>query len=482
MKRLGIPTLGGGTLRSRVLLCCAVAFMSACASGGSGGPQSGFDRPDDNEHTRTAEFLLLQERPEEALESAMLAIAQDSLNPLGYDLAGRSKVLLMEYAAADSLFKIAEEIYPPMKESLDDYRENAWINAFNASLPFQESDDGEEVIRLLEMGELIYPAERPEALWTLGGWYVNEGRYDESVDAFGTALEIMRGVDPATSDSVHAGWRAQIPAVLLRRARILLVAERPEEAVTDYRAYLEQNPTSIEALSGLASALVSSGQSEEAEAIYDDLLEDPELANSTVMDIGVGLYQVEVFDQAARAFARVAAVAPEARDALYNQAQSLHEYASALDAAEPEGGQETWNELILVAAPLLELDPHNPNVFQVMAAALVKTGQSGRAVELLEHARDLPFAIVDGVISRGSGETQVTAVLENRSLEAESVVEVNVHFIAEDGAEIGSAVKVSVEVPDPGTAVEFQATLESSEAVLGFYFDAKSPSAPEGSR
>ena len=104
------------------LLAAGTLALFGCATGGgTGGTVSGGveDSLDENEFHRSAEVFLTQaealgaaDKFSEALQAAMDAIAEDPENARGYYQAARAQVGLRDYAAADTLFSQAVELFP----------------------------------------------------------------------------------------------------------------------------------------------------------------------------------------------------------------------------------------------------------------------------------------------------------------------------------------------------------------------------------
>lgn len=447
-------------------LVLGTLVSTACASGSGGGGE--FDEgnpPRDNTHTRNAELYLTQaealgdtDRYVEALASATNSIMEEPMNPQGYYQAGRAQLGMEDYVAADTLFDKALELYPPYSEDVRIEREGAWISMYNQSIESLNAGDNEAGVRFLEMAEVIFPGERPEALINLGVSYNGLGRLDDAIDAFGAALAIIRAPYRETVDSAtQAGWAANESAVSNNRARLLSQDGRHDEAAAEYEALLERHPGDVSALSSLAAVISEAGQPDSAQAIYTHLLTQPGLGARDYFNIGVGLYTAEVYDQAAEAFRIVAEVGPENRDALYNYAQSLHE-------------AEDWEPLLAVGRELIDLDGYNSASYAILARALINTGDEQGGVRILQSGADLPFILEGALEPRSTGGGSLTGYLTNQSLEPGMTVDIRVHFIAEDGANIGFT-DARVTVPDQDVAQEFRADFTSEEGLLGFYFE-----------
>ena len=464
------------------LVTATVFALSGCASGGGGGDGEEGNPPRENDHTRTAELYLTQaetlgavERYQQALTAAVNSIMEDSTNALGYFQAARAQIGLADYVAADSLFDAALELYPGYDQDVRVQRELTWIDLFNEAIGPLDAGDAEEGARLLAAAEVMFAAQRPEALINLGVTYNNLGRTQDAIDAYGAALDIIRGPRMEEADSATAvDWASRELSVTFNRAQLLSEAERYDEAAAEYEGFLESNPGDVGALSSLATVLSQAGMPDSAQAIYDNLMSGVAgLGMREYFNIGVGLYGVasdteepsvaaELFGRAAEAFLVVADVAPENRDAVFNLAQSL------VDG-------EDWEALIPVARQLLELDGHNPDSYTILAQGLVASDETQEAVQILEAREAMPFRLEQSTLQpQARGGASLVGTLVNNTLDAGTTVTIRVHFNGEDGAEIG-ATDIRVTAPAQGGAEPFRATLDSDESVMGYYFEVLSP-------
>ena len=449
------------------LACVGALALAGCASGGGGGGGAG--GPDENEFTRSAELFLTQaqslgmpERYQDALDAAMNSIADDSMNAAGYFLAARAHVGLENYADADAHFNQALDLYPGYEQDIRVEREQAWINLFNAAIGPLDAGDAEEGIRILEAAESIFTRQRPEALINLGVTYTNAGRPEDAVEAYEAALEVINGPRGAEADSATAeNWQGRVQSVTINRATLLSQMERYDEAVAAYEAYMADNPTDMAAMSNLAAVLTQAGRDEDAQVMYDDLLNAPGLGLREYMNIGVGLYQAEDFVRAAEAFSRIVEVAPENRDGLFNLAQSLYE-------------GEDWEALIPVGEQLVELDGHNYDSYLILSRAHLMLGDSETAQGIYDQGEGLSFRLSNSQLQPRTDGATLTGELHNISLEEGAMVEITVHFNGMDGADIGTT-QLRIEAPPADVIQPFRADFDSEEDVVGYYYEVTSP-------
>ncbi len=453
---------------SSLLMTGNFLVLAGCASGGGGGGGAG--GLTDNMHTRTAELYLAQAastgdmaRYQQALEAATNSIIEDPENALGYFQAGKAHVGLADQVGADSMFTIAQGLYPDLEPEIRVERESAWIALFNSAIEPLDRGDTEEGLQLLEDAEVIFSMQRPEALINMGVSYTNIDRVEDAIDAYARALEVIRGPRMQEVDSATASdWSQRERNVTFNRAQLLGQQERYDEAAGEYEVYLESNPGDVQALIGLASVLSEGGMSDEAEVIYNDLLSASDIGIREYLNIGVGFYTSQAYGRAAEAFRQVVDVAPDNRDAVFNLAQSLYD-------------AEEWEALIPVARRLVDLDGYNADSYTILAQALVNIGSDQDAVVLLNQREELPFRFEGGQLRpRAAGGGSFAGSVVNNTLEPGATVSVRVHFNGDDGAEVG-VVDVRVVVPDQGNRAEFQADLTSGESVVGYYLEVVSP-------
>ncbi|MXW18878.1 MAG: tetratricopeptide repeat protein, partial [Gemmatimonadetes bacterium] len=422
----------------------------------------------DNEYTRSAELFLTQAeamgagaRFQDALNAALNSIAEDPTNPVGYFQAARAQVGLWDYEAADTLLRIALEMHPGYEADVELVRDGAWRSAFNSATDPMDAGNMQQAIELWESAEVIYPGRYPQALMNLGSSYPDVGRVDDAIDAYATALEVIR--DPSTaemmmSDSAVADeWVDYERTVVNNRAVLLVQQERFTEAAADLAAYLETHPDDLDALANRAAVLVEAGMPDSAQAIYDNLLSDASLGAGDYFNIGVGLYNTDNLQRAAEAFGRVLEISPQHREAVFLQAYSLN-LAEDFEACVP------------VAMKLIDLDQYHLDNYRILARCLAGTDQGQEAARYLQEMQNLDFSVLNPTLfpQPGGGGT-VTAEFTNKSLETGTMVTVRVHFNGSDGATVGTA-SLRVEAPAPGETTTFQADLTSDQEVVGYYF------------
>ena len=482
--------------RSGFLCALVVAgslLLSGCASGGGGGGEDLVDVYRESEFTRNAELALtktvVNDDPalyQEALDWALREIASDPGNSVGYYQAARAHIGLYDYVAADTLLEMAVALFTGYRNDVEAQRESAWIDAFNASVGLlNDEDEGgvEAGIEQLKYAELIYPRGRPEALINLGVSYEQLGRNEEAIEAFGAALEVIRGPRPqemmARDSSLAAGWLEKEASVAFNRAMLYTNNELHQEAADEYRRYLTGNPGDITALSNLAGAVAAAGMPDSAQAIYQNLMGE-DLGILDYSNIGVGLYLAGNFERAAEAFQLVLDASPQNRDALLNLTTTLYQ-------------AERWHECVPVARRLIETDPFAADHLLILARCVASAGDEQEAGKIVDNYRAMAFNMSEANLTPtvGGGGT-VTGNLTNYTLDPGGTVTILVNFLGGDGESIGTN-SVRVEVPAQASRDEatgescepvdpeavcttaFRVELDSDADVTGFYFQVVPP-------
>ena len=465
-----------------VLAASLVIVAGGCAagSGGGGGGDTpmppGMEEgvpPRDNMFTRTAALALSQamqnadpaerqSRYEEALQAALDGIANQPNNPQSYRQAGEAYVGLNDLAGADSMWTRAEDLYPLYSFDLSPLREQQWVKQYNLAVNQIQAGDREGAIPQLESAHTIYKG-RPEAMLNLGSLHAQLGNDSDAVEWYRIALELLRGPEFETQpEDVQATWSENEEIAAFNLAQILANAGRNEEAEVAYRTYLERSPDNVTALSNLAVVLMSMDRNDEAAEIYQALLARTDLDARDYYVTGIGLYNAENYSMAAQAFGRSYELIPESRDALYNYAQALY-LAGELD------------ELYPAAVSLAEMDPHNNNVYRLLAQGLMAQGDTAEAARVLEEEMATLEFEIDGTMLQpfGGGGGVVNGELVNHTLEGGSI-DIRVFFYGVDGLEIGTR-DVSVPVPAAEMREVFRVELDTDQDVVAYRYEVISP-------
>ncbi len=459
-------------VRFGLTLAVSLAVVTgACASAGGGG--GGGVEPRESEHTQTAQLYMTQGQAAEsdsvarghfrnALDAALEGIQADSTNPLAYWQAGQAAALVGNYVQADTLLERATDLYPDYSEDARAIREEAWVQAYNSAIEPLNQGNVETAIERFEAANAMYDG-RPEAYLNLGAAYARLGQADRSAEAYQRALEIIRSdaieqVDSATA----ASWRENEELAVFNLGQAQAQAGNFEAAARTYQDYLETNPNNVAAISNLAVVLVNAEMPDSALALYEEMLNRPDLGSREYFSAGVGLYQIEQYERAAEAFRSALEINPDSRDALFNLAQTQFTI-------------EDWEGLVGTTERLLELDQYNSNLYKMRAKAIVETGDQQAAGRVIEELQALPFEISGLQLQPASGGgASVNGVVTNRSLDQGTPIVIRAHFSGPQGQEVGTA-ETTVQAPAQDGTASFQVTFTSDQEIDGYWYEVVQP-------
>jgi tetratricopeptide (TPR) repeat protein len=403
--------------------------------------------PRDTRRSQTATLYLRQNRVDRALALALEGVADDTTNPIHYFLAGVSYARLGDYVGADSMFSIAQRIYPAYELQVEPEREAAWAVAFNAGIEAFDGGDWAETTRFWQQATQIYDL-RPEAHLNLASLLAADGRYPEAIEVYEAGL---RGLEssPATrylepidlEDRQRA--RADMEEGLLA---LLLSTNRFAESEPLLRARLDTSPEDVGLQTALAAVLAGQGREEEAHAIYSELLADRTLGQAELFNLGIQFFRAERYPEAAESFRRLTEMQPRSRDAWFN-------YANSLFAA------QAWEPLALAGSRLVELDPLGENARLVTARAQLEVGDREAALASMELADAAPVYVEGLQMQRAPAATTVFGRVLGNAAEGGAPVALRFTFYDETGSQIGAQV-LQLDAPPAGEAAEFEVRVD----------------------
>lgn len=442
-----------------------VAALTACVSGPSApvGPVTsptgvvfeGGIPPRQTRYSQTATTYLLSSLAERALERAREGIADDPSNPIHYFLAGIAAARLGQYVSADSMFAVAQSIYPAYALDIEPEREAAWGQAFNEGLQAYEEGDVGRTIDIWTGAALIFDL-RPEAHRNLASLLISEGRYEEAIDIFERALAGLakQPVGRLLTDEElqeRAQTRIEIEEDL---SPIYLVTGLFDRAEPLLRRRLEREPDNVELRAELAAALTGQGRDDEARAVYETLLEEPTLEFTELFNLGTGLFRSGEYLQAAEAFERLTGIHPESRDAWFN-------YVNSLFAA------EAWPDLLVAGPRLIAVDPLGESARLITARAMLESGDRQGALETLRGAEALGVFLGSLRMQRSGTATTIIGDLTGNVADTGSAVTLRFVFYGDEAQEVG-AVTVTLPAPPRGESSDLEVRYEGIAAAYRY--------------
>lgn len=452
-----------------VLTLAAGLVLGGCAAGagGAAGPSTSptgktyapGTRPTESRFTTPAKLYIAQGQFDRALQEAQQGVAADSTNPQHFFLLGQAHAGLGNFAAADSAWRRAEQIYPAYELEIEPARENAWADAFNAGVNAYNAGNAEEAAEAWRRANQIY-SQRPEGFQNLAAIYTQASNYEQAIQAYRDALAAIESV-PASRvlEEAEVAERQEAKSAIQENlAELLLFTDQYAAAEELFQAQLEEDPDNIALRAKLAAAIASQdGRQAEAQTIYNELLGRTDLDATTLMDIGVVLFQQEDFERAGQAFERVTQMRPNSRDAWYNRANAL--YAA-----------EEWQALIPVGERLIELDPLNYDASLILARAYRDAGQNQDALEELQRMEATPIKLQKLETRQGAGRTTVRGEAIGNQAAAGSPVQLRFTFFGDDGTQLGTQ-NVTINAPAKDATAAFEVVFETETPALGYRYE-----------
>lgn len=420
--------------------------------------------PRETRFSQTATLYFLDGNFQRALELAMEGIEAEPGNPVHYLLAGMAHLSLDDFVAADRMFEEAQRIYPAYELAIEPQREAAWGEAFNAGLAAYAEGDVERTIERWRNAIVMYDV-RSEAHRNLAGLLAQEGRYDESIAVYRSAIAGLadRPASRVLSEEEVVSREESAEELEEQLTSLLLLTDRYAEAEPLLRRRLERDPESVQTRSDLAGALNSMGRSGEAREIYSELLSEGGLQVTELFNLGIGLFRVEDFAGAAEAFRRLTELQPGSRDAWFNRANALF-------------AMEAWPPLVEVAGRLLELDPLGENALLITARAHLEIGDRDAAIQILQRVDAAPVYL-EGMRLRQTGAgTAVEGRVTGNIAREGSPVDLLFTFFGDRGAEVGTAV-ATLEAPPQGESSTFVVVF--SGRALSYRYELIGPTVPQ---
>ncbi|MSR36228.1 MAG: tetratricopeptide repeat protein [Gemmatimonadetes bacterium] len=412
--------------------------------------------PRRSRYSQTAALYLFQGHTDRALEMAREGVAADSTNPIHYFLAGAAAVRLDRYAEADTMFTVAERLYPAYQLQTEPERAAGWAHAYDQGVQAYGAEDTEAAMASWRDAARIYDL-RPEAHRNLASLLSRDDKYDEAIDLYQRALAGLER-RPATHvlDSLEVAARDQHTATTEESlAELLMFVGRYAEAEPVLRRRVERDSANTQIRADLATTLKALGRTEEAAQIYATLLSGQGMESTDLFSLGVGLFRAGDYARATQAFERLTGMRPSSRDVWFN-------YVNALLAA------KAWPALVAAGDRLIALDPLGKNVGLIAARAHLEAGDQPGALAGLHRVDGAPL-YVEGLQMRplNSGSRVQGQIIGNL---APAGAPVRLRFTFYDEArELGAEV-VEVAAPALGESQDFEVVFGAARAT-GFRYE-----------
>lgn len=289
---------------------------------------------------------------------------------LGYENGKEANVDLL--ATADSLFTTVETASPTCKDQTEFYRQKPWAQLINQVGPLINTDNLDSADAILARSLVIY-RESPFSYYFKGQIDQRKEDWKSASVAFEKAAALATP-ELAASDSNIANVRefsefAHAFAVF-RQAQSATGEEQKagmKQAATLYRTYLKDfpdGPNSQPARAGLTAALQTAGDTESLASMWSDMAADPSRYSAEQLyDAGVQAYSAEKYETAVQLMELGEKGNPYLRGGLFNLANAYWK-------------NNQFDKMVPVARKLTQIDPDNPDNYQLVAIAYQGLGKA----------------------------------------------------------------------------------------------------------
>jgi tetratricopeptide (TPR) repeat protein len=439
------------------------------------------ERPRENKMTREAqkqlELAAAAASPEAAapmyqiaLDSAESAIRERATNPLGHRLKAEALIGLNRLQEAAASLDEAERLRPIYQLETEGIRERAWIDTYQRAQPELTAGRYLAAAEILEGANAIFK-QRPEIMIVLGQIYAQENQADKAIVHLKAADELITTRLPEVDSAMAAGWKEQQAEIPVTIAQAYIGARRFDEATTALRSLVDANPNNILYARNLANIYAQAEKPDSAAAVYGRLLMRSDLTPSDYYQIGIGLYTMDKFPDAAAAFRKGAESAPKDRDAFEMWARTLQ---LSQNRAGTDPSAEQLAELTRAAEGWVALDPSSRVGYLILAQTVNKAKNETRVQDLVKQMEALQVGITDLQLRRnGTGGAELSGAIENFKASQGTVVTLTFTFYDKAGNSLGTkAVQSMTGAPNAETPAKttFSVSFTSDKQVDGYTY------------
>lgn len=418
-----------------------------------------------------------------ALDLLKQGIEKEPDNPLHYLIAGQVSLQVDDYVGADTLWDRAECLWQPYAETIEGLRYVAWGSAFRGAEELSSSGDTLAAMQAYRNAYAIYDLE-PHPVFRFASLCVTRTQLAESDSVQQGSLEqAIWGFREAVAASRRSGTlneedrREFTETATANLAQLLAYQDRWLDAVEVYEDYLAEYPEDAAPRLKIASFLTmrlnelrDSLQQVPAEPgdlaaridslgarvaqVYNGLLamEGVDLEADEYHEMGIGLYRLNQYDQAAIAFNKTLERQPYRPLSLILLAHSLY-------------AVERYDSLVTVVKLLVDRYPYDIDNLTLLAQAYRRTQRPELALEALERREALPFQLAEIQLEGGAASGR----LENIKLEPGTLIEIEFTFYDDAGSVIGTAGH-SLAAPPQGETAAFRVSPEAGAEASGFIY------------
>jgi tetratricopeptide (TPR) repeat protein len=306
-------------------------------------------------------------------------------------------------AAADSAFDVVERLEPTCVGEANDYRRPAWAPLVNAAAELINSDQLDSAEKLIKRADMIYQGS-PHTAYFSAIVAQKRNDLDAAIAANKRTLDMITP-EQAAKEEGTGQIRNQVMynyAVLLAAKADMQTGEEQKatarEAAAAYRAFLEAYPNDEQktsAQAGLGRMLGALGDTTAVAGVFSEMLGDPsKYTESQLLEGGTNAFNMKRYDAAAKLFESVLQRNPYYRDALFNLSNTYW-------------SQQQWDKMLPITRRLAQVDPNNPDSWQLLAIAYKGRGDVAKAAKNLALERAMYDTAVKNVEKKNALASKV---------------------------------------------------------------------------
>jgi tetratricopeptide (TPR) repeat protein len=411
----------------------------------------------------------------------------DDPNPQVYLLAGRLYAELGQYAEADAAWTQAVNLWSCFEAKSDTLRYNAWVKVYNRAVGYARSGDTEQAREGYESAWTLYKDD-PQPMLQLGSMYAQEALAaadpEEQHELNERALEHYQLAVEAINQSDRLTQQQRVnylrPATF-NLAQLLAADERFEDAAAAYARFLDFQPGDVDATSNAAVVLTRASRKYTSDAVdmedgpekeallaladslrrvavdyYSSLVNREDLDANDYHNIGLGLSQIGLNEEAVAAFSRALDLEPYRANSLEQLALSLFRSSQ-------------YDSLVVVAKLMVERYPLNMNSLALLANAYREIEQVDSALAVLQRREEAELDLADLQFSGQEGTYTVRGTLVNMKLAGGTQVDIQFDFY-DDLGEMVASETMTISTPDPGEIAPVRHSFESDALITGLTY------------
>ncbi|HEU4643918.1 MAG TPA: hypothetical protein VFS44_15825 [Gemmatimonadaceae bacterium] len=380
-------------------------------------------------------------------------------------------------AAADTAFRAVEQANPDCADKTGVFRQQAWAPMINAIGPLINDNKVDSAEAVLDRSLVIYRGS-PFSYYFKGQIAQRKEKWADASAAYQKSVELATP-ELAQKDSNVANIReySEFAAAYsaLRDAQAQSGAQQQagmKKAADLYRAYLKDNPNgpnAKQAQAGLSVSLQASGDTASLGQMWSDMVANPSrYTDAQLFDAGTQAFSANNIKMAVQLMALGEQANPWLRGGLFNLANAYWK-------------DNQFDKMLPVTRKLLEIDPDNPDNYQLVAIAYQGQAKATKDLKAKRALNDsvskyviagekLPVRVSFTEFTHDSSKAKLVGSVENLGTAAKSST-LTVQFL-DKGGNVVATQSAPIKV-DPKKTQDFTLTADGQNIVAFRYAPVK---------